>query len=50
VLAERTTEAGGWELEVLVPCTELDRLLHRDPSVAERLACPDAETPVQAQA
>jgi GTP-binding protein HflX len=50
VLAERTTEAGGWELEVLVPCTELNRLLHRDPSVAGRLACPDAATPVQAQA
>ncbi|MCB2263701.1 MAG: GTPase HflX [Candidatus Thiosymbion ectosymbiont of Robbea hypermnestra] len=38
VLADRATEQGGWELEVLVPRIALDRLLSREPSLPERLA------------
>jgi GTP-binding protein HflX len=37
VLAEHVTEAGGWQLEILVPRVALDRLRRRDPRAAERL-------------
>jgi GTP-binding protein HflX len=36
VLSDRTTPEGGWALEVLVPKVELDRLLSRDRSLADR--------------
>ncbi len=36
VLSDRTTEDGGWEMEILVPRVELNRLLSKDRSLAER--------------
>ncbi len=36
ILADQPGEDGGWELEVMVPRAELDRLLHREPGVAGR--------------
>ena len=40
VLSERSTDQGGWEMQVQVPLTDLERLLSRDPMVAERLSEP----------
>ena len=36
VLSDQTTEGGGWEMEVLVPRVEMDRLLSKDRSLSER--------------
>jgi GTPase len=38
VLSDEATTEGGWDLEVMVPRLELDRLLSRDSSVGERLS------------
>jgi GTP-binding protein HflX len=38
VVSERTTEQGGWELDVMVPRADLDRLVSQDESVRDRLA------------
>jgi GTP-binding protein HflX len=38
VLTDRTTEEGGWEMEVIVPSVDLDRLLSKDRSLTERFA------------
>jgi len=43
VLSDKTTEQGGWELEVVVPRATLDRLLSRDGSLVDRLAEPSVE-------
>jgi GTP-binding protein HflX len=37
VLSDRATDDGGWEMELLVPRIELDRLLSTDPSLLSRL-------------
>lgn len=37
VLSDQTTDQGGWEMEVMVPKIELDRLLSKDRSLSERL-------------
>jgi len=37
VLSERTTNQGGWEMEVMVHKLELDRLLSKDKSLSDRL-------------
>jgi GTPase len=36
VLADHALEGGGWELEVRLPRAELDRLLHREPGLADQ--------------
>lgn len=38
VLSDRTTDDGGWEMEVVVPRVDMDRLLSKDRSLAERFA------------
>jgi len=38
VLSDQATDQGGWELEVMVPRIEFDRLLSRDGSLLGRLA------------
>jgi len=38
VLSDRTTDDGGWEMEVVVPRVDMDRLLSKDASLAERFA------------
>ncbi len=40
VLSDRATDEGGWELEVLVPRVELERLLSRNEALADRLVEP----------
>jgi GTP-binding protein HflX len=42
VLSDRATDDGGWEMEVLVPRVDLDRLLSKDRSLADRFAAPHA--------
>jgi len=37
VLSDQATDQGGWELEVMVPRTEFDRLLGKDGSLLGRL-------------
>jgi GTP-binding protein HflX len=46
VLSDRVTDGGGWEMEVLVPRVELDRLLSRDASLTGRLVSAEARTAV----
>jgi len=42
VLVDRSTEQGGWELEVMVNRVELDRLLSRNESVSNRVVEPES--------
>lgn len=44
VLSDRTSEEGGWEMEVMVPKVDLDRLLSREPSLADRFLSAPAGT------
>jgi len=46
VLSDRVTDQGGWEMEVVVPRIELDRLLSKDRSLSGRLANERAELAV----
>ncbi len=41
VLADRAKEAGGWEMELMVPRQTLDRLLHGEAALAARFSPPD---------
>jgi len=41
VLADRAKEAGGWEMELMVPRQTLDRLLHGEAALASRFSPPD---------
>jgi GTP-binding protein HflX len=45
VLADDGREAGGWQMEVMVPRQELDRLLHREAALASRFSLPPASSP-----
>lgn len=38
VLCDRITDEGGWQMEVLVPRVEFDRLLSKDGALADRFA------------
>jgi GTP-binding protein HflX len=38
VLTDRATDDGGWDMEVIVPRVDMDRLLSKDWSLAERFA------------
>ncbi len=40
VLSDRVREDGGWDLEVVLPRQELDRLLHHEPGHAGRFGLP----------
>ena len=46
VLGDQTTNDGGWEMEMMVPRIELERLLRKDGSLAERLVREVAEPAV----
>jgi hypothetical protein len=37
VLSDRATQDGGWQMELMMPRIELERLLRRDGSLASRL-------------
>lgn len=43
VLSDRATDDGGWEMELMVPRIELERLLSRNGSLANRLTSQNAE-------
>jgi GTP-binding protein HflX len=49
VLSDRAREDGGWDLEIVLPRQELDRLLHHEPGIAGRFGTP-AEPLAQAPA
>ena len=49
VLSDRAREDGGWDLEIVLPRQELDRLLHHEPGIAGRFG-PSAEPVAQAAA
>jgi GTP-binding protein HflX len=46
VLSDRATDDGGWEMEVTVPRIELDRLLSKNASLADRFASDPAKLAV----
>jgi len=46
VLFDRVTDEGGWQMEVLVPRVEFDRLLSRDGSLADRFVSAASERAV----
>jgi GTP-binding protein HflX len=43
VLQDRATDAGGWEMDLLINPADLDRLAARAPELGPRLAAQDAE-------
>lgn len=43
VLSDRPSDDGGWEMGVMVPRIELERLLSKDGSLASRLVSEDAD-------
>jgi GTPase len=50
ILADQPGEDGGWELEVMIPPAELDRLLHREAGLAARFLKPAGAPPQDAGA
>ncbi len=46
VLSDQVTDQGGWEMEVMVPRLELDRLLSKDGSLSDRLVSERGELAV----
>ena len=41
VLSDQAREDGGWDLEIVLPRQELDRLLHHEPGIAGRFGPPE---------
>jgi GTPase len=45
VLTDEVRQAGGWDLEVMVPRQAMDRLLHRESGLASRFSLPGGSGP-----